>query len=82
MKTQQQSILQIIWGTLLLLAGLALFVRIPQVLSDIQQIDAYSSDIPFKRFSLYLIGSLLAGGGLKKIWINTKSMIQGRKNNS
>ena len=35
-----------------LLAGLALFVRSPQVMSDIQQVDAYSTDTPFKRFSL------------------------------
>jgi hypothetical protein len=64
----KKSTIQIIWGAALLLVGLGVFFRIPQVMPMIQQIDQYASALPYIRFCLYLLGILLVGGGIKKIW--------------
>jgi hypothetical protein len=82
MTTQQKVIIQIVWGALLLIAGMGLFARIPQLMSDIEQVHVHSKDMPFKRICLYLIGLVLVGGGIRKIWTNTRSLIQNSKKNT
>jgi hypothetical protein len=72
MTTWQQPIFQIIWGGLLLIAGVGVFFRIPQVMPGISQMDAFSSVMTFIRFSFYLIGCLLVCGGISKIRKNYK----------
>lgn len=67
MKFRQENIIQIIWGGLLLLMGIALLFRIPHIIPKIQEVDAFSSEINFKRICLYLVCCLLIGGGVKKI---------------
>lgn len=62
--------MQTVWGILLLLAGLGVFYRIPQVMPKIQSIEHFSSSIFFIRFCFYLMGILLVGGGIKKIYQN------------
>jgi len=59
-----------VWGILLLLAGLGVFYRIPQIMPKIQNIEHFSSSIFFIRFCFYLMGVLLVGGGIKKIYQN------------
>ena len=76
MKTKPQAILQIIWGLLLMTAGLGLIFRISRIIPGIEQVEAYSSDLAFKEFCLYVIAVFLAGGGIKKIWANYKFMRQ------
>jgi hypothetical protein len=65
--TKEKIIYQIVWGVLLVLMGIGVFFRIPQVMPRIEQIEYFSSVIWFVRFSFYLIGILLIGGGIKKI---------------
>ena len=72
MTTKQQTIFQIIWGVLLLAAGVGVFFRIPQVMPRVEQIDAFSSGLTFIRFCFYLIGCLLVCGGFIKIRNNYK----------
>ena len=72
MTTRQQPFFQIIWGILLLIAGVGVFFRIPQVMPRLAQIDAFSSAMTFIRFCFYLIGCLLVCGGIMKIRQNYK----------
>jgi len=59
--------LHIVWGALLVIMGIGVFFRIPQVMPRIEQIEYFSSIIGFVKFSFYLIGILLIVGGAKKI---------------
>ncbi len=58
---------QLIWGILLLLAGIGVFYRIPQVMPKITSIELFKNVAIFIRISFYIIGIILAGGGIKKI---------------
>jgi hypothetical protein len=62
-----RSVIQLIWGVALVLAGLGVFYRIPQVMPKIQSFQQFSSAIGFIRFCFYFMGLILIGGGLKKI---------------
>ncbi len=61
-----------VWGALLFIAGVGVFFRIPQVMPEIKKIEYFSSAIFFIQFCFYLIGILLVGGGIKKIYHNYK----------
>ncbi len=65
--------IQIVWGVVLVLAGIGVFFRIPQVMPKIQEIEHFSSAIFFIRFCFYFLGVLLIGGGAKKIYDNYRS---------
>lgn len=64
---------QLIWGALLLMAGIGVFFRIPQVMPEIRKIEVFSSAIFFIQFCFYVMGILLIGGGIKKIYHNLRS---------
>lgn len=59
--------LQLVWGVLLVLAGVGLFFRIPQVMPQVRQIEYFSSVIPFIYFCFYFMAVFLIAGGGKKI---------------
>ena len=65
---------QLIWGILLLLAGVGVFFRIPQVMPQIKTIETFASIIGFIYFCFYLLGFLLVLGGAKKIYANFKKL--------
>ena len=60
--------LQLIWGILLLLAGIGVFFRIPQVIPEIKKIEHFAPYMIFIYFCFYLIGVLLIVGGGRKIY--------------
>ncbi len=60
--------LQLIWGILLLLAGIGVFFRIPQVMPEIKKIEHFASYMIFIYFCFYLLGVLLIVGGGRKIY--------------
>ncbi len=62
--------IQIVWGVVLVLAGIGVFFRIPQVMPEIQKIEHFSSAIFLIRFCFYFLGVLLIGGGAKKLYDN------------
>ena len=66
--------IQIVWGILLVLAGVGVFFRIPQVMPKIKSIEYFASAIGFVYFCFYLLGILLILGGGKKIIANYKKM--------
>ena len=65
--TKEKILYHTVWGALLVIMGIGVFFRIPQVMPRIEQIEYFSSIIWFVRFSFYLIGILLIGGGIKKL---------------
>lgn len=58
---------QMIWGVALVLAGLGVFYRIPQVLPQIATIEYFAGALWIIRLCFYLMGIILIGGGAKKI---------------
>jgi hypothetical protein len=62
--------LQLVWGVLLVLAGVGVVVRIPQVMPRIREIGYFSGVIPFIYFCFYFMAALLIAGGAKKIRAN------------
>ncbi|MBW2492928.1 MAG: hypothetical protein JRE65_17450 [Deltaproteobacteria bacterium] len=62
------------YGIALTLAGIGVFYRIPQVMPKVEQIQQFSSVIGFIRFCFYLMGVILIGGGIKKIYVNYKKL--------
>ena len=73
----KKSTMQTVWGALLILAGLGVFYRIPQVMAKLEGVGRFSSESFFIRFCFYLMGVMLIGGGGRKIYSNAKSMRQG-----
>ncbi len=69
-KDKNKTVIQLIWGIALVLAGVGVFFRIPQVMPKIAKIEQFSRVMIFIRFCFYLIGILLIGGGSKKIYSN------------
>ncbi len=65
---------QLVWGGLLVLAGIGVFFRIPQVMPKIKTIEYFSSAIWFIYFCFYLLGILLIMGGARKIWDNYRRL--------
>ena len=71
---KNKPVIQVIYGIALTLAGIGVFYRIPQVMPKVEQMQQFSSVIGFIRFSFYLMGVLLIGGGFKKIYGNYKKL--------
>ncbi|MCU0597683.1 MAG: hypothetical protein MUE70_00305 [Desulfobacterales bacterium] len=68
-----KSYIQAIWGGALLLMGIAVFFRIPHIMAKLSHVEQYASGNFFLRFCLYLMGVLLVGGGIKKLYVFIKS---------
>jgi len=69
---KNKATFQLIWGVLLVLMGIALFVQVPQVMERIVQIEYYAAIKWFIRIIIYLIAVMLVGGGARKIYDNYK----------
>jgi len=66
--------IHIIWGTILVMAGIGVFYRIPQVMPKIQTIESFAGILPVIKFCFYFLGVLLIFGGGKKIYENYKGL--------
>lgn len=67
MDADLKSKLQLVWGVLLVMAGVGLCFRIPQVMPQIRQIESFSGAIPFIYFCLYFVAFFLIAGGARKL---------------
>lgn len=67
-RPQKNRNIQLVWGSALTLAGIGVFIRIPQVMPELEKIDQFSDVMWFVRFCFYLMGAILIGGGLKKLY--------------
>lgn len=66
--------IQLIWGGLLVLAGIGVFFRIPQVMPRIKTIESFASVIWFIYVCFYLMGILLIMGGARKLYENFRKL--------
>jgi hypothetical protein len=66
-EDSSNSVLQLIWGIALVLAGVGVFVRIPQVMPRVEEIGFFEGSPWIVRFSFYILGILLIGGGAQKL---------------
>jgi hypothetical protein len=67
--------LQLVWGVILLSAGVGLLFRIPQVMPQIRQIEYFSGVIPFIYFCMYFVAVFLIAGGARKLYLNGRSLV-------
>jgi len=66
--------IQLVRGGLLVLAGIGVFLRIPQVMPRIKTIESFSAAIWFIYICFYLLGILLIMGGARKIYENYRKL--------
>lgn len=66
--SDNKRVVQLVWGSALVLAGVGVFYRIPQVMPRIAEIEQFASIMIFVRFCFYFMGIFLIGGGVKKIY--------------
>ncbi|MDL2269156.1 hypothetical protein LJC71_07745 [Desulfosarcina sp. OttesenSCG-928-A07] len=59
---------QFVWAIALILAGLGVFYRIPQIMPQIQETPVFANASGFIRFCFYFMGVFLVGGGCKKLY--------------
>jgi hypothetical protein len=68
MASEPRNTVQIVWGALLVAAGVGMFFRIPQAAPQIRTIESFAAAMPFIYFCLYFIAVALVAGGAKKIY--------------
>jgi type III secretory pathway component EscS len=68
MMQKEKKILQLIWGIILIGAGIGIFVAMPQKMAQLQQAGHTDFFVLLTRLCFYLIAILLMGGGAKKIY--------------
>lgn len=81
MKSTHAIPIQIVWGILLILFGVGVFYRIPQVMPKLAELEIFASIIPFIIFCFYFIGIVLVGGGTKKIYDHIAEIKKAREEN-
>ncbi len=57
-------------GIILIMAGLGVFYRIPQVMPKVAEIAAFSGSLGIIKFSFYMLGIFLIFAGAKKLHDN------------
>jgi len=71
---RNKAYFQLVYGAALVLVGVGVFFRIPQVMPRIKSIAYFASIIGFIYFALYLLGCLLVYGGARKIFEQIKKL--------
>jgi len=69
--------LQILYGIVLILVGIGVFYRIPQVMPKVMEINYFAKATLIIEFSFYLLGGLVVLAGAKKIfkfWNSTEDI--------
>ena len=76
MNDHLKARLQLVWGVLLVTAGVGLFFRIPEVMPQVRQIEYFVGVMPFIYFCFYFMAVFLIAGGAKKIYQNYKKAVE------
>ncbi len=72
---RQPNIMQVIWGAALAAAGVGVLFMLPQRMAQIaeaRQVASSSLEMLFLWICFILLGILLIGGGLRKIYVSLK----------
>lgn len=72
--TREDARLQLIWGAALLLMGIGVFFRIPQVMPRVREIAQLAAVSGFVQFCFYFMGALLVGGGARKVFLSLQAL--------
>lgn len=67
-RRRKSANIQLVWGSALTLVGIGVFIRIPQVMPQLEKMEQFADVMWFVRFCFYLMGVTLIGGGLKKLY--------------
>ena len=76
-----QRYFQLIWGAALTAAGIGVLVILPHRMEQIRQLrqaEPYDMDMLFLWFCFGLLGVLLIGGGLRKIYTHFRGASESR----
>ena len=79
-----QRYLQLIWGVALTAAGIGVLVILPhrmEQIRELRQAEPFAIDMLFLWFCFGLLGVLLIGGGLRKIYHQIRSASSSRPAN-
>ncbi|MDY0161748.1 hypothetical protein [Desulfobotulus sp.] len=68
MTKDNKNPLDILWAMALIGAGIGVFIRIPQVMPGILEMEIFAGSGFFIRLCFYLMGIILIGGGVRKLW--------------
>lgn len=68
MSDKKMDQFQLIWAVALILAGLGVFYRLPQVMPKITEFPIFAEASGVIRFCFYFMGVFLIGGGCKKLY--------------
>lgn len=79
-RLRKNTNIQLVWGAALTLVGIGVFIRIPQVMPQLEQMEQFTDVMWFVRFCFYLIGVILIGGGLKKLYHHFQPVEKARTN--
>jgi hypothetical protein len=77
---RNKSFTQVIWGAALVLAGIGVIFRIPQVLPKVFNFDQFASIKGFIYFCFYFMAVILISGGTQKIYRHVKALKRERTN--
>jgi hypothetical protein len=81
-RPRKNSNIQLVWGAALTLAGIGVFIRIPQVMPQLEKMEQFADVMWFVRFCFYLMGVILIGGGLKKLYHHFRPVEQPQNNDN
>lgn len=59
--------IHLIWGAALVLMGVAVFFKVPQVVPKLEAMGQSDFTIGFFRICIYIMGFILVGGGVRKL---------------
>lgn len=82
MENKTRDTVQLIWGIALVLMGIGVLFRIPQVMPQIQTIGYFAPASPFIRFCFYFMALILIGGGLKKLFAHFSRRSEPNRSNN
>ena len=74
--SENKSVVQRTWGAALVIMGIGVFFRIPQVMPELREAGAFASGDLLFRVGFYLLGILLVGGGLRKLYLSFRGTTQ------
>ncbi|MBS3757427.1 MAG: hypothetical protein KGY61_02070 [Desulfobacterales bacterium] len=63
-----RDIFQTVWGIALFTMGVGVFFRVPYVMERIAGFEHFTSVSAYIRICFYIMGILLIGGGVKKLY--------------
>ena len=73
---KQRATIQVIWGAALVLMGIAVIFRIPQVMPRLMQIESLVPIKGFLYFCFYFLAVALIYGGGRKLFENYKDLFK------